>query len=62
MSEKTFEQKRDACVLFMRAHARLSSEAADKILLSRNVNEISIITDEMFEKADKLEVEEFYYE
>lgn len=57
----TFEQKRDACVLFMRAHAQISIEMADRILVCKSPEEIDNISDEFFNKADKLTVEEFYY-
>ena len=56
----TFEQKRDACVLFMRAHAQLSTEAADLMLIAKTPEDMDIICDDMFKKADELAVKEFY--
>lgn len=56
----TFEQKRDACALFMRAHAQLYREAADLMLIAKTPEDMDIISDDMFKKAHELTVEEFY--
>ena len=58
----TFDQKRDGCVLFMRAQSELSNQAADRILVATSPAEIEAIVHEIFYKIDQLTVEEFIHE